>query len=144
MTIAVTKKIMTLISTITVISALSPCLCQLFARTEAYAIHRTCKPYSTDLVDKTGMIEAAMAEANGMLSRAAAEIVHPTSHQDDNTVHTIFRDVTGTKRTDIAGQCDSVCHSRRRESPGRCGFTDILPHCHPYYVQLIAYRTNNS
>jgi hypothetical protein len=92
---------MTLISTITVISALSPCLCQLFARTEAYAIHRTCKPYLTDLVDKTSMIEAAMAEAKEMLSRAAAEIVHPTSHED-NTVYTIFRDVTDTNRTDIA------------------------------------------
>ncbi len=77
--------------------------CQLLTQAEAYHIDDTCTPYLIDNVDKSTMIEAAMAETNVMLSDAATRVVQDfPSEMPGNSREAIFPRATSTHRTTIA------------------------------------------
>jgi len=105
---------MALIIATTVFSALY-FLCRFFIHAEAYVVDKSCKPYLTDNVDKTSMINAAMAEANEMMTHAAWMLDYNLTRVADNSRDALFPGARTQDLINIAGQLNALRYRCRSD-----------------------------
>ena len=91
----------------------------LIASVQAYAIDQSCKPYSKDNVDKTALIQAAMTEAQQMMTKAATQVVNDYQAPSwDNSLMNLWPGATEQQVNSIAGAFALLYgHSNALRSP---------------------------